>query len=166
MQRTRKRARTTPVVIQTSTKRPIDKSLINVTKTAIADNQVTTTLATATFPGTVTGIRWSIAAIADNAGDNVLYWCIVRVKDGIAVSTIATSDGSTLFEPEQEVLAFGVIPVQQGDATAGPVNHLVEGSTKSMRKLMGGDLLVFVVKGITGGNSTILRATIQFFTKT
>lgn len=166
MQRSRKRARTTPLVVQTSTKRPIDKSLINVTKTTIADSQYTTTLATATYPGTVTGLRWSIAVQSEGSGDNIIYWAIVRTKDGVAVSTIATSDASKMYVPEQEVLAFGIIPVQQSDATAGPCNHVIEGNTKSMRKLANGDQLVFIAKGTVGGDSTTLRAIIQFFTKT
>lgn len=154
------------MVVQTSVKRPIDKNLVNVVKTTIADNKHTSLLATATYPGTITGIRWSIACVADNGGDNMIYWALVRVKEGIAVGTLATSDLSTLFEPEQEVLAFGIISIVQGDSTAGSATYNGEGSTKTMRKLMNGDQLFVVLQGTNGGASSTFRATFQFFQKT
>ena len=131
------------MVVQRSARRPIDKSLVIVNKTAVDGTQVATTLLTATFPCTVTGIRWSMGAIAD-AGTAIsqVRWAIVLVKDGLSASTMASSDGASLYDPEQNVLAFGYAALN--DAAQGSAMPF-QGETKTMRKLMGGDKLQFIV---------------------
>lgn len=157
-----------PVVVQTSTKRPIDKNLVNVNIAALANTQQNISLITATFPSTITGVRWSIC-LQSNVGQvaNQGGWALIRVKDGVAPNTMSFTNGATFLEPEQEVIAFGRWAVQ-ADAVAtstGPSIHRFEGSTKSMRKLMGGDQIYFCVNGATAGTVNTI-ATIQFFAKT
>lgn len=168
MNRSRKRQRTVPVVVQTQTRRPIDKNLINVSQTN--DNtQQNTSLITATFPATITGVRWSITYIGViGQGPNNGAWAIVRVKDGLAPNTMSFTSAGTLLEPEQEVIAFGRWGVTDGDIAVqgGPSIQQFEGSTKSMRKLMGGDQIYFVSNGTNSSGGTIVRGTIQFFAKT
>lgn len=157
-QRTTQGGRTTGFVA----KRPIDKELIAINRD-ITTAQVETTLTSATFPCTVTGLRWSIGVINTYAGNNPLYWAIVLVKDGNAASGIATSNGSSLYQPEQNVLAFGVCELDN-PADGGVSAYQFEGSTKSMRKLMGGDQLLFIANA--GANGYSIRGAIQFFCKT
>ena len=148
-----------------SARRPIDKRLISILKAGVGSSQVSTTLYTTTFPGTVTGLRWSLGAVADaGTGVSVAHWAIVVVKDGLSASTMATSDGSTLYEPEQNVLAFGVLTCRDADSVAPTALQNFTGETKTMRKLMGGDKLVF----ITIGNAASLgsfQGVVQFFCK-
>lgn len=154
-----KRARTT---FQVSQKRPIDKSLINVAHD-LNTTQQSTVLTTATFPCTITGIRWALSLLGDASGPTTVRWAIVLVKDGNSANTMASSDGSTLYEPEQNVLAFGVKQLQDLDQGAGPGAISWEGSTKTMRKLMGGDQLVLItIVSTTRGD---LSGVVQFFCK-
>jgi len=147
---------------QVSQKRPIDKSLINVTKTLVADVQAATVLTTATFPCTVTGLRWVGSIAADTVTGSVVYWAIILVKDGNSANTMSRSDASTLYEPEQNVLAFGNAVVRDSDAGTGQSVRSIEGTTKSMRKLMGGDQIQFICISSAGSQVTM---SVQFFCK-
>jgi len=148
---------------RTGSKRPVDKLLINVLKTGVDGTQVTTTLVTATFPCTVVGLRWDISCIP-NAGTGIASyaWAIIILRDGVTVSTMAISDGATLYAPEQDVMAFG----RGGHPSAAfaQLQHY-NGSTKTMRKLMGGDKLMFIYIGEATNTSTV-EGCIQFFCKT
>lgn len=151
-----KRAR----VVQTSSKRPIDKALIAVNKNGLAGTQQSTVLSTTTFPCTITGLRWDITALQD-AGTGVCsgMWAIVVVRDGLSANTISFTDAGTVYEPEQDVLAFGTWAVDNNTDT-----QRISGTTKSMRKLMGGDQLVLIAKGVATNTTTIFGA-VQFFCK-
>lgn len=92
-----------------------------------------------------------------------LFWAIVIVRDGLSASTIATSDGAAMYEPEQDVLAFGVVSTADLDAGAGPAVVNWEGTTKSMRKLMGGDKLQFI--SINPANAGVVKGCVQLFCK-
>jgi len=166
MQRSRKRARNTPLVVQTATRRPIDKRLVYVLKTSISDTQVGSTLITATYPFTLTGLRWAFEAHAGSVAANTLSWAIVRVKDGNTASNIGQGDASNFYTPEQEVLAFGQVYVQDNDAGTGPANHRIEGSTKTMRRIANGDTVQFIIKGATASALGSFSGIIQFFGKT
>jgi len=79
----------------------------------------------------------------DNAAANngAIAWAIVLVKDGNSAGTLTISDGSTLYNPEQNCIAWGVgYAVPQQEALR------FEGQTKSMRKLMGGDRIILIRK--------------------
>lgn len=124
-------------------------------------SQVNTVLTTATFPCTITGLRWVNSwASAHNARDQIA-WAIVLLKENESLGNLALGNGSTLYTPEQNVLAFGVDYIGAQTASAGFGD--VEGSTKTMRKLMGGDRLVFVAKSIVG--QVDFQACVQFFCK-
>jgi len=160
MNQSRKRARVTPIVIEKRQRRPVDKSLTNVGPVTFTTTQNNTSLITATFPCTITGIRWSFTFLA-LAGENSGAWAIIRVKDGLTPGTMSFTSGSDLFDPEQECIAFGRWAVND---TIAPSIQLVEGNTKSMRKLMGGDQIYFIVNG-TVANNTSVSGTVQYFAK-
>lgn len=153
-----KRARTV------SRSRPIDKQLIVINKALALGVQADTNLITATFPCTITGIRWSLGAFGNAGGPSQVYWAIVLIKDGNAISNFATSDAASFYQPEQDVLAFGFGHTADIDAGAGNAQSHWEGSTKTMRKLMGGDSLAVVM--ISNGSLATFDGIVQFFCKT
>ncbi len=156
----RKRARTTGVSVVPRAKRPIDKQLIGVAKTAVNATQVTTVLKTTTFPCTIVGVRWSLTAFQDagTAPGNGL-WAIVIVRDGNNIANLTAADGADFYTPEQDVLGFGVLVF---DDNVKPWSG--EGHTKTMRKMMGGDQLVFLVRG-EATNTFNFEGVVQFFCK-
>jgi len=149
------------VVSSFKTKRPIDKKLIAIDKNALSDTQATTDLLQATFPCTITGLRWELSA-AQDAGTGVakLDWVMVIVRDGQTVDTIASSDGASVYNPEQDVLVFG-----SGIVINNTNSIQMSGSTKTMRKLMGGDKITWVARGVAT-NTLFVTGIIQFFCKT
>ncbi len=144
-----------------SRKRPIDKAIVFINKNAIDATQVSTVLFTATFPCTVVGLRWNINASQD-AGTAFCAgaWCIIIAREGITVNTIARTDGATLFAPEQDVLTWGQWGIDNNTQTKDDI-----GSTKTMRKLMGGDRLIWIGKGVAT-ETTHINGVVQFFCKT
>ncbi len=158
---TRKRAR---VVAGARAVRPIDKEIKVVNKSITASQQATT-LKTTTFPCTVVGLRWNISASTIlTSSTSLLYWAIIVVRDGLAASTISTSDAADFYTPEQNVLAYGISAFPDADAGAGSVIQNWSGSSKTMRKLKGGDLLQFIVIG-TAASQGGCDGVIQFFCK-
>ncbi len=146
---------------QRQARRPIDKNLVAISKGGVDATDNTTVLITATFPCTIVGMRWDFTTFqAAGTGTAVAHWAIVLQKDGATLGTLAISDAAAFYEPEQECLSFGVSCI---DNNVESVRF--NGSTKTMRKLMGGDRLVFIVKG-TATDTTSLRGVIQFFCKT
>lgn len=155
-----KRPRTT---FQVSQKRPIDKSLIMVSQTAVSTTQLSTNLITATFPCTITGLRWNLGFHNNSAAvQNTIYWAIVIVKDGNSANALAISDGSTFYEPEQNIIAWGSALLADTDI-GGTTAHNIEGSTKSMRKLMGGDTIQLIYRASDSNMS--IKGGVQFFCK-
>ncbi len=142
-------------------RRPIDKSIVAVNKDAVDATDVTTVLLTTTFPCTVVGLRWDIAFFqAAGTGEGIFHWAIVVVRDGVTIDTLAISDAAAFFEPEQNCLVFGVGVIDNNSQTKS-----FTGDTKTMRKMKGGDTLVFVAKGVAT-NTLGIRGVIQFFCKT
>ncbi len=146
-------------------RRAVDKELKNVTLTNVGTTQRSTTLKTTTFPCTIAGLRWHISfQNALNTDAEFLYWAIVVVHDGQAVSVPSTSDGSDFYTPEQNVLAFGIITAGDKDVAA-PHTAMQEGQSKTMRKLRQGDQVLFTTLGVNGTAGEV-RAIFQFFCKT
>lgn len=142
-------------------RRPVDKAIVNITKASIGASQVNTDLFTTTFPCTIVGLRWHITMLQDaGTGATFLNWAIIILRDGLTADTLATSDGSTLYNPEQDVMTFGVMQIDNNTTTVSNV-----GETKTMRKMQGGDKLVWLGIGVATNTCTV-RGTVQFFCKT
>ena len=152
-----------PQIRFTGGKRPVDKLLININQN-VDTTQLSTVLTTATFPCTIVGLRWEFACRNSGASDLSTYWAIILLKDGETINTMATSDGSTLYNPEQNVMVWGNGSLLAQNTTTGPAGWGWKGDTKTMRKLMGGDKLVWI--GLSNAASAIYTGTIQFFCKT
>lgn len=150
-------------------KRPIDKQMPNVTLTAIvAAQQAATLYAAASFPGTITGLRWDFSVVrTTNTGSalSAMRWAIVIVPQSTTASTISMTNGAALYAPEQNVLAYGAVNSFCQTAAGFPEPQHVMGSTKAMRKLKAGDSLQFLVYG-TATEAHAIDGCVQFFYKT
>ncbi len=143
--------------------RPTDKNLIGVVQN-IAAAQVNVVLLTVTFPCTITGVRWSCSCLNNHAALDAIDWGIIIVRDGAAIGVLLLADTGKFYVPETNLLAFGTGQLH-GNTAGGDAVQSWEGSTKTMRKLQGGDRLIFAMKGAVAGNKNF-RAVIQFFCKT
>ena len=149
------------IVRTTGSKRPVDKQLVVVTHSTINATQQNTTLVTVTFPCTIVGIRWDIAFIQDGGtGIAPHAWCINVLRDGGTQKVMSLTDGSTFFAPESDCLTFGTGLIDNNVQTL-----VYNGSTKTMRKMMGGDKLIFSSLG-AATETSFCRGVIQFFCKT
>ncbi len=154
-----KRARVTTSGFHT--KRPINKSIIAVQQAGNDATDTTSTLFTTTFPCTITGLRWDLAFTQDaGTGTAFIHWAIVLVRAGVTGDTLSITDGATFFDPETNCLVFGSFTIDNNTQT----KHAA-GSTKTMRKMQGGDILAFVAKG-SATNTSRVDGVIQFFCKT
>jgi len=145
-------------------KRPIDKKLVNVQLATLDSTQQDSDIyPAATFPGTITGLRWDIMfqRTAGATAFGQYAWAIVVVPAGTTVSTLSLTDEGSLYDPEQMVLAFG----RGLSWGVGETPAMFSGSTKSMRKLKAGDKLVFIAKGVNT-NTHHVAGVVQFFYKT
>jgi len=150
--------------------RPIDKHLkvVNFDFVSETPGQFETSLFTATYPCTLLGLRWVHTTMSEeSAVGGMFHWVIAVVPDGQSASTIDPTDGGDLYQPEQNVLAFGLVRFTQRDH-AGPHAFVLEGAVKTGRKLKVGDSLVFELLGSDFGlniDDTNWDSAIQFFTR-
>lgn len=145
-----RRIKRRPIVRQISTKRPIDKAIVIGTIISDLAAKKVDLFGPMTFPGTWSGFRWQVggSSSANPATYNFISWAIIKTRDGVAplfptvVPTLSTATAApTFIMPEQDVIAFGILPVTSLSATQ---NQIMEGSTKSMRKMNKGDQIFFV----------------------
>lgn len=131
------------------TVRPIDKTIWVLDIDTQAINPVARTLGPViNVPCTATGLRWSFNITSlDLVGTepNTISWAIVLVREGGAVGNIAIAGSQSMYDPEQNVLAFGTSDIS-GLGTPGMGREHVEGTTKTMRKLRAGDNLHFTIR--------------------
>lgn len=137
-----------PTVFVASQKRPIDKSIVffNHANAADATQNQTPIAGPATFPCTITGLRWNIDVETDSLTEVFMIWAIVILREGVAADTISFSGGASIYQPEQNVLAWGYCNLPPTTSSGGPEVRHFEGTTKTMRKLMMGDQIVVITK--------------------
>lgn len=156
-------SRYNPGPVVRSAKRAIDKQIININH-VVTNAAVSTTLYTATYPCTITGIRWSLCygqALDDNLSAGT--WFIVIVRDGYSSNTPSLTSGSSLYQPETDVLSFGSFCAFK-DTSGSGASVLYDGNTKTMRKIQAGDQMFLVSLGTDVNQGTLFGA-IQFFLK-
>ena len=159
----RKRSRTE---FGTRMRRPIDKRIIVVKQGGLNGTVTAKTLFTATTACTLVGVRWSFYSYGDaGTGGNVhdLAWILCIVRDGQSAGTVAVGDGNSLYEPEQDVLAWGMDTSGATGVSGGDdLNDKFSGTTKTMRKLKSGDTLQLLLRG-TNTETSYLGGAVQFF---
>ncbi len=145
-----------------STPRPIDKN-IKIINIVIGSSTSIQALVVATFPCTIVGLRWEVSYTNDTANTSqFVRWAIVLLRDGELAGSLGSGNLGTLYTPEQNVMAFGAMIIT-GNSFSEVGRH-ESGSTKTMRKLMGGDKIVFLAAG-TSANGASVTGAIQFFCK-
>lgn len=132
-----------------------DKQLINVNG-GVNNNQVNTSLFTATYPCVVMGLIVHGGTNTLAAALQGFQWFVHVVEQGTAVPTIAY--GGSCFQPEQNVLAFGSGMI----ATSG--NYFTQIKTKTGRKLRAGDQLYWSIASNVAQTANYMF-NIQFFLK-
>lgn len=150
--------------------RPKDKQIIGVSGANFntVDNYAQV-LYTASFPATVTGLRWELSFSHTTKLYQNVNWAIVILRQGVTASPLSTAANGTLYAPEQNVLAWGVCTLTGApvDATSAGTGRPVDtdmGTTKSMRKLMGGDRLVLLANLAETVDAPLrMQGAIQFF---
>jgi len=162
--------------IKVGVKRPIDKRIviINQNMTAATQTQIglyPTGGAGATFPGTITGLRWKI--MINSTSTTVIpnvTWAIIKLRDGNTPTALSLTSGASAYNPEQDVMCNGWMTVDSDNVGAN--NYSVHtpdmGHTKTMRKLMAGDNLTFIAAtNFTPAAGTVLNISgfVEFFFK-
>lgn len=97
------------------------------------------------------------------ASRETIYWAIVLVKDGDAAGSIGFSDAGDFYTPEQNVLAFGVATLGGSGQNYADNCANFSGTTKTMRKLMGGDEIHLIMR--SPAIALELDGVVQFFCK-
>ncbi len=144
-------------------KRPINKELISILHNVGTTQGTTFIIPPAVFPGTVTGLRWSVCVRASLVtGPAEIFWAIVVVPQGDTIDAMSIGDGTSFYAPEKNVLTFGIFEGPDADLGVGPVLHVFEGTTKTMRKFMVGDTLAFI-SNANNANAGRITAIIQVF---
>lgn len=91
---------------------------------------------------TVGNFSVTLTAGSNSGGDSSspIYWALVYVPQGQTTATLNLTDGASLYEPNQYVIACGV-----NDPTAGPIR--IRSSMK--RKLNSGDFVSLLMASAT-----------------
>ncbi len=149
--------------------RQIDKALVFVKLDDISATQQSRALTVGKTPCTVLGVRWSmfIEGDAGSVGvDHDYAWAIVLVRESQTASTLDNvTNGNSFYDPEQDVIAFGVgFSHASSSATTGVQDAMITGKTKAMRKLRVGDQMQFIIRGIAT-ETVRMRGCIQLFCK-
>ena len=157
MPRGRKRLRAGP-----GPPKRVNKHLISLASgyTQSAGSQL---LFTATYPSLFGGLRWSFTFASTHATIQVEgHWAIVLVRDTEAVNALEQGAGSTLYRPEQHVLAFGSF-------FGGPnytENHRSKGVSKTSRKMQEGDKVFMIWRQLTVNGTGLVGGAVQYFITT
>ena len=149
--------------------RPIDKDLIFIELNDVNATQQRTELFAATTAYTILGLRWSLFVEGD-AGtvglDHDWEWIIVKRNDGEGnENNMDRTNAASFYQPEQDVLAF-IVGTSHTSSTAstGVEPPVINGFTKTMRKMKVGDRIIFAVRGIAT-ETVRVRGIVQLFCK-
>ncbi len=154
---TDKRSRT---VTYNQAKRPIDKVMTVVNQAAIDATDVTSTITTCTYPCTVTGLRWNFTVNQDGGtGLAHIVWAIIYLREGETIDGLTFSDGLTFYKPESSVLVWGYAGISNSTEV-----KIIEGTTKTMRKMQLGDAIHMIFRGVAT-NTSHIRGAVQLFLK-
>ncbi len=161
-----KRAR---VIRAPAARRPIDKTIVRDVLTTVDGTQQSVLITEATIPCTVTGLRWSLSGLPredQNTGTNTLHWAIVLVKEGNTANDLpADNNLGSLYEPEQNVLAWGNGSFILRQSTNDHYEQHWRDTSKTMRKLMAGDRIELLVRATGGGLELHVATAVQMFCK-
>jgi len=117
----------------------------------------------ATFPGTVTGLRWCISGINTGAVAEKIGFSFQKTRGGATsvrpVRTTAAGAGAQTTTEEVDTIVEGIIPINGAQAV-----DCEQGSTSSMRKLNKGDAIWLTISACDAATSVYVM--VQFFYKT
>lgn len=138
-------------------KHRFDKQLVVVSQTTNNSTATTTVYAAAVFPSVCMGVV--IVGSSTSQSLSTFTWALAVVPQGTTISAISAGNGSTMYSPESQVLAFGAGVTNDGSANPFFIK------TKTGRKINTGDTIGFTVTSPTAVDTTHVYV-IQFFLKT
>ena len=143
-------------------KRPIDKAITTIDR-VITNTTTSGDLLQIVNAGTVTGLRWTwtFRSVTQATAPQIL-WAIVYVRDGEIASSLDLSNLASMYDPEQNVLAFGSMLLEPNSSTSAPTVVHVEGTSKAMRKMIDRDRLQLVSVS-DALNATQMFGVVQYF---
>ncbi len=141
-------------------RRAINKEIIFVNALTVNATQESTLINSSVFPNTLTGLRWNFS-VAQDGGTGVCFytWAIVILKESEGTRTMQRADAAEFYQPEVNCLVWGTGII---DNNSRP-DH-IEGTTKTMRKMMVGDRVVMIYVGSTTNTASFVGA-VQMFQK-
>ncbi len=156
-----KRRQTTAFIPRPS--RNVEKIITSINQPDVDITQQATTLYTTTFPATVTGLRWSfcLSAGPSATATGCLYWMIIILRDEDLVNIIGGGDGNPTYQPEQNVLAFGMATVHS--TPAATAQFIIDGKSKTSRKMKSGDKVIFIMRTGSTNSHADLSGMVQMF---
>lgn len=127
---------------------------------AITSTQSQTNLFQVTYPCKITGLRWNLTISNIDDFRQIAAWLIIVLREGDTVNSISLSEGSQLYQPQENVIAYGLTFVDQRSRS----NHSTKwkDSTKATRQLQSGDTL-FMINVSDRAEELDLIGAIQFF---
>ncbi len=151
-----KRQRTVTVA---RARRPVDKVIL-VVGLALNATDDSTVIHTATYPATMTGLRWDFNFLQSGGTGVASYvWAIIYLRDGETIDNLTFANGASLYSPEQNCLVWAFGSIDNNTETKQD-----RGSTKTMRKMMVGDQIVVAALGVAT-NTTAMTGGVQLFLK-
>ncbi len=126
--------------VRARARRPIDKKLIAFQSDNQTQAQTAVDLFNTNTACTITGLRWDITFLSNEMSGTKSFptWAIVLVPEGDTENMLGTPP---FYAPEQHVLVWGASYVSKDDG-----NYHAIGSTKTMRKLRGGDQIKLITR--------------------
>ena len=131
-------------------KRPVDKELMYIKADSLGTTQDNTTIRTSTVAETFTGGHIQVDVTRQSGG--VINMVLAMIPEGLTIPTITTTDGNSLFVPEEYVVWATTFRIATGSVETISRSARI----KTMRKMKNGDRLVLCAVGsaATVGNTS------------
>ena len=128
-----------------NTPRPYNKKVVNVAQSpSTTQASVQLSSFTISYPRTFKLSSISISAIGNGTAATTVRWAILKVPDGYTENTISMTNGASLYDPESDILAFGVFNLADSDSGTGSTTAYDNIKVSASRKLQQGDEIAFV----------------------
>lgn len=151
-------------LVRPKVKRPNEKCLVSYNAT-VGTIQNSTTIYTAEYPCTISGIRWSgNLSNLQTVGTSSAYvhWFLVVVRDGELDGFINTGHNVSAYSVPDNVLVFNNITCANR-TVVGDYYYNFKGTSKAQRKLRKGDKLKIIARDMFIPDIAFLRMVMQFW---
>ena len=138
-------------------KRPIDKELSYLRHDSLGLTQDNSTLRTSTVAETYTGGHITVDCTRQSGG--VINVVLVVIPEGLTIPTISTTDGNSLYVPEEHVVWATTFRIASGSVESS----YREAKIRTMRKMKNGDRLILSAVGSAATVGNLSTVVTSFF---